>query len=125
MRFSVGCRLDYELSAPGTLLFNVHAIDRQNQRVRAENFEITQGARFDEWTEPATENRFVRVNAPAITKKARNLEDNNKLSVLIIDPQNSGHWIEIQGRVGEMCDDAHGSLEHINELSEKYTGNPV
>lgn len=67
----------------------------------------------------------VRVNAPATTKKARNLEVNNKLSVLIIDPQNPGHWIEIQGHVGEVCDDAHGSLEHINELSKKYTGNPV
>jgi PPOX class probable F420-dependent enzyme len=69
--------------------------------------------------------QHVRVNAPAPTKKARNLETNPKLSVLIIDPQNSGHWLEVQGHVGEVCDDAHGSLEHINELSEKYTGNPV
>ena len=67
----------------------------------------------------------VRLNAPAATKKARNLDTNNKLSVLIIDPQNPGHWIEIQGHVGEVRDDAHGSLDHINKLSEKYTGNPV
>jgi len=67
----------------------------------------------------------VRLNAPATTKKARNLDTNNKLSVLIIDPQNPGHWIEIQGHVGEVRDDAHGSLDHINKLSEKYTGNPV
>ena len=51
----------------------------------------------------------VRLNAPAATKKARNLDTNNKLSVLIIDPQNPGHWIEIQGHVGEVRDDAHGS----------------
>lgn len=67
----------------------------------------------------------VRVNAPSATKKARNLEVNSKLSLLVIDPQNSGHWIEIQGHVGEVRDDAHGALEHINKLSEKYTGNPV
>jgi PPOX class probable F420-dependent enzyme len=67
----------------------------------------------------------VRVNAPAATKKARNLEVNSKLSVLIIDPQNSGHWLEVQGHVGEVCDDEHGALEHINKLSAKYTGNPV
>ena len=68
---------------------------------------------------------YVRVNAPATTKKARNLQTNNKLSVFILDPQNGGHWIEIQGHVGEMRDEAHGAREHINKLSEKYTGNPV
>ena len=67
----------------------------------------------------------VRVNAPAATKKARNLERDNKVSLLIMDPQNSGHWIEIQGHVGEVRDDEHGAQAHINKLSEKYTGNPV
>jgi PPOX class probable F420-dependent enzyme len=67
----------------------------------------------------------VRVNFPATTKKARNLQTNPKLSLLIIDPQNPGHWIEIQGHVGTVEDEAHGAFEHINKLSEKYTGNPV
>ncbi len=67
----------------------------------------------------------VRVNMPAATKKARNLQRNNKLSLLVIDPQNSGHWVEVQGHVGEVRDGAHGAREHINQLSEKYTGNPV
>jgi PPOX class probable F420-dependent enzyme len=67
----------------------------------------------------------VRVNAPITTKKARNLQRNTKLSVLVLDPQNPGHWIEIQGHVGEARDEAHGAIEHINKLSEKYTGNPV
>jgi PPOX class probable F420-dependent enzyme len=69
--------------------------------------------------------KHMRVNSPAGAKKARNLEKNNKLSLLVIDPQNSGHWLEVQGHVGEVYDDAHGSLDHINKLSEKYTGNPV
>ena len=68
---------------------------------------------------------YVRVNVPAATKKARNLQVNPKLSLLVIDPQNSGHWIEIQGHVGELIDGDHGAREHINKLSEKYTGNPV
>lgn len=67
----------------------------------------------------------VRVNSPAGAKKARNLKTNNKLSVLIIDPQNAGHWLEVQGHVYETRDDAHGALDHINKLSQKYTGNPV
>jgi len=67
----------------------------------------------------------VRVNMPAGTKKARNLRINPQLSLLVIDPQNPGHWIEIQGCVGELNDEAHGARDHINKLSEKYTGNPV
>ena len=67
----------------------------------------------------------IRVNVPAATKKARNLQINPKLSLLVIDPQNPGHWIEIQGYVGTLNDEAHGARDHINKLSEKYTGNPV
>ena len=67
----------------------------------------------------------VRVNAPAATKKARNLLVNNKLSLLVMDPESARHWIEIQGTVGELRDEAHGARDHINKLSEKYTGNPV
>ena len=67
----------------------------------------------------------VRLNAPAATKKARNLRANKKVSLLVIDPQNRYHWVEIQGYVGEVRDEAHGAREHINQLSEKYTGNPV
>jgi hypothetical protein len=47
------------------------------------------------------------------------------MSLLIIDPQNGGHWIEIQGHVDKFIDETHGARDHINKLSEKYTGNPV
>ena len=67
----------------------------------------------------------VRVNSPANTKKARNMEINSKLSLLVMDPQNPGHWIEIQGHVGELRDESEGAREHINALSLKYTGDPV
>jgi PPOX class probable F420-dependent enzyme len=67
----------------------------------------------------------VRFNCPAATKKARNLQVNTKLSLLLIDTQNPFHWIEIQGHVGEVRDETHGARDHINKLSEKYTGNPV
>lgn len=69
--------------------------------------------------------QYVRFNAPAMTKKARNLKANKKVSMLILDPDNRGHWIEVQGLVIETRDDAHGARDHINALSAKYTGNPV
>jgi PPOX class probable F420-dependent enzyme len=67
----------------------------------------------------------VRVNMPAATKKARNLKTNPKLSLLVIDPQQTFHWIEIQGHVAEVKDESQGARDHINKLSQKYTGNPV
>ena len=67
----------------------------------------------------------VRVNAPVPTKKVRNLQTNPNLGLFILDPQNNGHWIEIQGQVAELRDETHGARDHINQLSEKYTGNPV
>ena len=67
----------------------------------------------------------VRVNMPAATKKARNLQVNPKLTLIVVDPQNIYHWIEIQGRIAEVYDEAHGARDHINKLSLKYTGNPV
>ncbi|MBC8098748.1 MAG: PPOX class F420-dependent oxidoreductase [Armatimonadetes bacterium] len=67
----------------------------------------------------------VRFNSPASTKKARNLQVNSKLALLVIDPQDASHWIEIQGHVGELRDETQGAREHINQLSAKYTGNPV
>ncbi len=63
MHFSVGCRLRYQLYAPGTIIFNVHAIHCGNQQVLSEEFRSTQGTFREEWIDPATQNRFVRVNA--------------------------------------------------------------
>ena len=67
----------------------------------------------------------VRVNLRADTKKVRNLQINNKLTLLVIDPQKAGHWIEIQGHVGAIRDESQGARDHINKLSEKYDGKPV
>jgi PPOX class probable F420-dependent enzyme len=67
----------------------------------------------------------VRVNLRAGTKKARNVQRNTAVCLLVIDPDKPGHWIEIQGRVGDPHDEGHGAREHINALSQKYTGNPI
>jgi PPOX class probable F420-dependent enzyme len=67
----------------------------------------------------------VRVNCPAATRKARNMTIGSKVTVLLIDSQRSFHWLEVMGHVVEIRDEAHGAREHINGLSQKYTGNPV
>ena len=67
----------------------------------------------------------VRVNAPAATKKAKDMAQNSKVAVMIIDPAQPYHWIEVRGHIAEIRDESNGAREHINGLSLKYTGNPV
>jgi PPOX class probable F420-dependent enzyme len=68
---------------------------------------------------------YVRVNLRAGTQKSRNVQTNTNVCLLLIDPLSPGHWIEVQGHIGDFRDEAHGAREHINKLAEKYTGNPV
>lgn len=48
-----------------------------------------------------------------------------KVTALLIDPQSSYHWLEVMGHIVEIRDEAHGARDHINSLSQKYTGDPV
>jgi PPOX class probable F420-dependent enzyme len=68
---------------------------------------------------------YVRVNCPAASKKARNMQVGSKVTILVIDPGQAYHWIEVMGHIIEVRDEAHGARDHINSLSQKYTGNPV
>ena len=61
--------MSYELSGQGTIIFNVQAVNSANQRVLNEEFHASNGALWDEWTDPATGSRFVRVNAEKGTLK--------------------------------------------------------
>ncbi len=68
---------------------------------------------------------IVRINSTFGTRKSRNMKQGSKVTVLLMDPQNVYHWIEVQGHVAEIRDEAHGARDHANALSKKYTGNPV
>ncbi len=68
---------------------------------------------------------YVRVNCPAATRKARNMKIGSQVTLLIIDPTQAHHWIEVMGHIVEIRDEGQGAREHINSLSKKYTGNRV
>ncbi len=53
------------------------------------------------------------------------MKQGSKVTVLVIDPQQAYYWIEVMGHIVEVRDESHGAREHINSLSQKYTGNPV
>jgi len=67
----------------------------------------------------------VRVNAPAATKKAKDMKVNSKVAVMLYDPQKPNHWVEVRGHILEVRDESQGAREHINSLALKYLGNPV
>src|SRR5262245_59480965 len=67
----------------------------------------------------------VRVNSQAATRKARNMKKGSLVTVMLIDPENLYHWVEVMGHVVDVKDESHGARDHINSLSKKYTGKPV
>lgn len=52
-------------------------------------------------------------------KKAQNLEDNAKVSVMIIDPQNPYRYLELRGKA-EVT--RNGAFDFVDELAKMYTG---
>jgi len=67
----------------------------------------------------------IRVNSPDTSRKARNMQVGTKVTVLILDPQNDYHWVEVMGHVVDIRADAEGGRDHINQLSLKYRNDPV
>ncbi|MBN1284818.1 MAG: PPOX class F420-dependent oxidoreductase [Anaerolineae bacterium] len=61
----------------------------------------------------------VLVNTTRERQKGKNVQANPKVTLLVIDPHDSGRWIEIRGEA-ELTEE--GALEHIDQLTRQYTG---
>jgi PPOX class probable F420-dependent enzyme len=61
----------------------------------------------------------VLVNTTRQRRKGRNLAADPRATVLVVDPKDSGRWIEIRGDVSLIED---GATAHLNELTRQYTG---
>lgn len=66
----------------------------------------------------------IRVNSPDTARKARNMALGSKVTVMVLDPQNDFHWVEVQGQVVDIREDGDGGRDHINKLALKYRGEP-
>ena len=60
----------------------------------------------------------ARVNTTLERQKGRNLAANPKVSLLIVDPDNTARFIQIRGDAELISD---GAVEHLDELTRKYT----
>jgi PPOX class probable F420-dependent enzyme len=61
----------------------------------------------------------VLLNTGRGYKKERNMRKNPKVTVFSYDPKKPEKWIEVQGSV-ELTEE--NAIDHLNELSYKYTG---
>jgi len=64
---------------------------------------------------------FARVNSTLERQKGRNVLANPKVSLLVVDPDNTARFIQIRGEADLVTD---GALEHLDALTRKYTRHP-
>lgn len=63
----------------------------------------------------------ARVNTTLERRKGRNLAADPRLSLLIVDPDDTGRFLQVRGDA-ELLTDA--ALEHLDSLTRKYTAHP-
>jgi PPOX class probable F420-dependent enzyme len=61
------------------------------------------------------------INTTRQRQKGKNLAANPKVSLLIVDPNNTGRYIEIRGDA-ELVEE--GALAHLDRLTRQYTTHP-
>jgi PPOX class probable F420-dependent enzyme len=62
------------------------------------------------------------VNTTLERQKGRNLLDNHKVSLLLVDPGNTSRFIQIRGDAELVTE---GAREHLDALTRKYTSHPA
>lgn len=61
----------------------------------------------------------VLLNTTLERRKGRNMQANPRVTLLVVDPNNTSRWIEVRGRVVEMT--TEGAEAHADLLTERYT----
>ena len=63
----------------------------------------------------------ARVNTTLERRSGRNLLANGRMSLLVVDPDDTGRYIQIRGEA-ELV--RHGAIEHLDTLTRTYTIHP-
>jgi PPOX class probable F420-dependent enzyme len=62
---------------------------------------------------------YVLINTMRGFRKEKNMRENPKVALLVIDPKDISRWIEIRGNVVEISQD--GAEVHADKLTQLYT----
>lgn len=65
--------------------------------------------------------KHVLINSTLERQKGRNMQNDPKVNVLVIDPKNLDRYIEIRGDVVEITHE--GAIKHANKQTRAYTNN--
>jgi PPOX class probable F420-dependent enzyme len=63
---------------------------------------------------------YVLINTALERQQCRNMQANPKVTLLVVDPDDANHWIEVRGHVVEIT--AAGAVAHADTLTRRYTG---
>jgi PPOX class probable F420-dependent enzyme len=69
-----------------------------------------------------TDGEHVLINTVVGHQKTRNVERDPRVSVALSDPSDPTRYTQIRGSVVETT--TEGAADHIEELSQRYTGGP-
>ncbi len=61
------------------------------------------------------------VNTTLERRKGRNMLADDRVSLLVVDPDNTGRFVQIRG-IAELV--REGAIEHLDVLTRKYTAHP-
>jgi PPOX class probable F420-dependent enzyme len=61
------------------------------------------------------------VNTTFERQKGRNLLHNRRVSLLVVDPENTSRYIQIRGDAELVTD---GAVDHVDALTRRYTSRP-
>jgi PPOX class probable F420-dependent enzyme len=73
------------------------------------------------WADVDVGGRCARVNTTLERQKGRNLLATPKVSLLVVDPDNTARFLQIRGDAELVTD---GALEHLDALTRSYTRHP-
>lgn len=63
----------------------------------------------------------VRMNTTLERQKGRDMLANPRVSVLVVDPEDTSRYVQVRGDAELIRD---GAIEHLDELTRRYTPHP-
>lgn len=69
-----------------------------------------------------TDGEFVIINTVDGHQKVRNIRRDPRVAVTVADPQDPSDFVQLRGEV--VRETTEGAVEHIDLISERYTGRP-
>lgn len=69
-----------------------------------------------------TDGEHVIINSVRGFVKVLNLQRDPRVAVVVSDPENPTRYFQVRGRAMDITD--VGGTDHIEQLSQKYTGQP-